>query len=448
MRSFLSYIIVILLIAGFSDKLDAQCVLTPNFNVWEDEGDSSAQWSSINNGTQAFQNYNSWYPSFFVGPDTLINVHISGKFQVNTNGDDDFIGFVFGYQDPTNFGWIGNPPMPANLANTCDMDFYLFDWKKNQQTYSGYTALEGFTLNRVNGSFFGNIASVFPSFWAHTNSTAFQVLQTQYSTTNGWVAYTAYDFDLYYTPTRAVILVDSDTIFDQSGCFEPGRFGFYNMSQNNSLYWDFDYELYINFEIEDQSICLGDTAILTFIDTGTCYSANTFSNLDTFYWDLGDGTISNDTNPWHIYDSTGAYTVSLIATDINGCVDTASNLVYVHDDPIAQIEFDDVCLGDSMQLLDSTQLAYYGWISSWDWDFGDGSTDTNNQHPLHLYNQSGTYSVSLIVEDNAGCIDSTDTTVEVYPNPEPEFTWSDVCDGADMEFQQAATQGTCFDHRL
>lgn len=417
----------------------AQCIQNPNFNLWQDEGDSAAQWSAISSGTQALQNYNTNYPSFFVGPDTLINVHISGKFKVNTTSDDDYIGFVFGYQEPTNFSWMGNPPFNTSLTNSCTMDFYLFDWKKSAQTYSGYTALEGFTLDKVDGTFTATTAGVFPSFWVHTNSTSFNVLQTLYGNTLGWVSFQTYEFDLYYAPTRAVILLDSDTIFDQSGCFEPGRFGFYNYSQNNSIYWDFNYELFIEFDMEAEDVCFGDTSKFIFIDTGSCYNANSFSNLDTFYWDLGDSTITNDTNPWHIYSDPGIYTVMLIATDINGCTDTAMREIAIHGEPNAEIGFANVCKGDTMFFGDSTSLPY-GNITYWAWNFGDGNTSSGTPSPTHLYNQSGTYDVKLYVVDNAGCVDSALTTVEVYPNPTPSFIIEDACDGFDVHLESTSQQ--------
>ncbi|KAA0001705.1 MAG: PKD domain-containing protein, partial [Thermoplasmata archaeon] len=40
-------------------------------------------------------------------------------------------------------------------------------------------------------------------------------------------------------------------------------------------------------------------------------------------------------------------------------------------------------------------------ISSWDWDFGDGTT-SNEQNPVHSYSKPGNYTVTLIVKDRAG----------------------------------------------
>ncbi|MDD5570394.1 MAG: PKD domain-containing protein [Bacteroidales bacterium] len=41
------------------------------------------------------------------------------------------------------------------------------------------------------------------------------------------------------------------------------------------------------------------------------------------------------------------------------------------------------------------------YVTSWIWDFGDGST-SNLQNPLHTYNASGTYTVQLIVSNTNG----------------------------------------------
>jgi PKD repeat protein len=42
-----------------------------------------------------------------------------------------------------------------------------------------------------------------------------------------------------------------------------------------------------------------------------------------------------------------------------------------------------------------------GKINSWNWDFGDGTSSTQ-QHPTHTYSEAGTYAVSLTVTDKLG----------------------------------------------
>jgi PKD repeat protein len=56
-----------------------------------------------------------------------------------------------------------------------------------------------------------------------------------------------------------------------------------------------------------------------------------------------------------------------------------------------------------------------GYIVSWDWDFGDGSTSTL-QNPIHTYASDGTYNVSLTVTDNEGA-NSTKTVAITVGSP-------------------------------
>ncbi len=54
---------------------------------------------------------------------------------------------------------------------------------------------------------------------------------------------------------------------------------------------------------------------------------------------------------------------------------------------------------------------------SWSWDFGEG-TQSVLQNPSILFNQEGAYSISLTVENQFGCIDSTTKTLVVAARPE------------------------------
>jgi PKD repeat protein len=45
-------------------------------------------------------------------------------------------------------------------------------------------------------------------------------------------------------------------------------------------------------------------------------------NASTYLWDFGDGTTSNETNPYHKYENEGKYEVSLWAYSSDGCIDS------------------------------------------------------------------------------------------------------------------------------
>ena len=48
-----------------------------------------------------------------------------------------------------------------------------------------------------------------------------------------------------------------------------------------------------------------------------------------YTWDFGDGNSSYDVHPINIYDSTGTYLVTLIATDMFGCTDSITKPIYI-----------------------------------------------------------------------------------------------------------------------
>ena len=124
--------------------VSAQCNIDIDFNTWSQQGDLAAgNWVVQTGGTSVLQTING-EPTFFVSPDTIFNSTIEGEFQVvNSGSDDDFIGFVF--------GWVS--PVSSLGHSVSQYDFYLFDWKRGQQTVSGYAASPGMSVCRVQGNF-------------------------------------------------------------------------------------------------------------------------------------------------------------------------------------------------------------------------------------------------------------------------------------------------------
>lgn len=195
----------------FSIGLSAQAYASPiNLNTWSQQGVlANGNWVVAADGTNVKQTING-NPTYFVSDTNYINTQFKGSFKVEETGDDDFIGFVF--------GWNG--------LN----DYYLFDWKQGNQSYAGM-AYEGFTLSKIAGTD--------ANLWAHTGNDI-QVLNSSYSTTSGWADNTSYDFLLNYTETGLSISINGTEIFANSGSFASGKFGFYNYSQPNVRYQGFE----------------------------------------------------------------------------------------------------------------------------------------------------------------------------------------------------------------
>ena len=131
--------------------------------------------------------------------------------------------------------------------------------------------------------------------------------------------------------------------------------------------------------------------------TNTSQHANSCS----FFWDFGDSTTSAAEHPSHSFNQTGSFTVSLMVTDSNACSNTYSTVLNVVD---LRADFvvskTNGCLPLSINFQNISSPA-----DKWFWDFGDGDT-SHQENPMHLYQSSGKYDVSLVIETLSGCIDS------------------------------------------
>ncbi len=63
---------------------------------------------------------------------------------------------------------------------------------------------------------------------------------------------------------------------------------------------------------------------------------------------------------------------------------------------------------------DSSKISS-GSITSWKWDFGDGSPASTSQNPFYQYTAEGSFIVKLIITSNLGCKDSISKTSWVIP---------------------------------
>lgn len=397
------------------------CLTDVDFNTWQQAGaPGNGNWIVQLAGAQVRQTING-NPTFFLTPVDYINVRLRGRLRT-TNGDDDYIGVVFGHRLP--------------LGNSTVYDTYLFDWKQSNQNNGGFLGQEGFALSRIIGNIPNTGAALNPTFWGHTNTPEFTVLGTDYGPGKGYVRNQFHDIEVLYTTTRAVIIVDNDTIFDIPGCYEPGRFGFYNYSQPDVYYSDFTYELFTNFNLASERVCIGDTAQMIFYEP--CGTFNILTQFEELQWDFGDGNSqvvtnlnSDNANPTHVYQNAGTYTIRLIALDQLGCRDTVYRNINILPLPQPNFTVTDRCHQDMTQFTDATTIGGSA-ITIWQWDLGDGTNSAVN-NPQHTYALPATYAVNLTVTDADGCTDTVTNPVEIYALPDPAFGAVAVCYGEPLE---------------
>jgi gliding motility-associated-like protein len=70
-----------------------------------------------------------------------------------------------------------------------------------------------------------------------------------------------------------------------------------------------------------------------------------------------------------------------------------------------------------------------GVLTNWEWTFGDGPTIYNGQNQTHTYATAGTYTVTLKVTTDKGCVSAPILSRQITVNsrPEADFTVPEVC---------------------
>lgn len=175
-------------------------------------------------------------------------------------------------------------------------------------------------------------------------------------------------------------------------------------------------------------VCLNDFS--SFTDESSVLGAQ----IVGWDWDFDDGTGSSILqDPTYTYSNSGQFSVELIAATSDGCLDTIVETVGVFDLPIADFTFNDICEDDSVQFNDQSTIPT-GTISNWNWDFGNGNTSIDQIAPYQIYPSDNTYPVSLIVTSGAGCSDTLEQLIEIFPVPVAEFTFDSVCFPLEIQF--------------
>lgn len=143
---------------------------------------------------------------------------------------------------------------------------------------------------------------------------------------------------------------------------------------------------------------------------------NTSVDADTYFWDLGDGTTSEEMHPFHNYALPGIYIVCLTAENELGS-DTWCDTIITYYAPSADFTYS----GDPDVIFTDLTSNY---PTEWYWNFGDGESSTL-QNPEHTYAANGIYDVCLTAT-NPGGTNYTCKTLEIatYISTEAAFTYA------------------------
>jgi gliding motility-associated-like protein len=170
--------------------------------------------------------------------------------------------------------------------------------------------------------------------------------------------------------------------------------------------------------------CLGSPTIFT------DQSVANGGTISSWLWNFGDGQTSTSQNPSHTYAATGNYIIQLTLTNSNGCTTSATpQAIHVSSLPVASFNYSTPdCVTKAVTLTDQS-TATDGIITTWLWDYGDGTTDTkqNNQAFQHTYAVTGSYMVKLTITTDKGCSVTSTKNIMISPLPVVNFGTPDVC---------------------
>jgi len=131
------------------------------------------------------------------------------------------------------------------------------------------------------------------------------------------------------------------------------------------------------------------------------YFKSTEFNASTLHWDFGDGaTAGSNPAPSHTYNQPGVYQVTLIAYGAGGDSTVVHDSIFVKGPEGAFRSSLFLACAPATDTLHATGR----YVSSYTWDFGDGTVvTTTDTLAIHTYASAGLYSPALLLSDSAGC---------------------------------------------
>lgn len=225
-------------IASLAGGANSASAMPVDLNAWTSEsypavaGFGPGDWQVSGDNTSVTQMANG-QPTIFYSDFSAQNTEVSGVLDVLTASDDDYIGFVLGFD--------------AGDTSSQAADFLLIDWKQREQGFNfsgpagsnstpGSIANVGLAVSRVTGiptadELWGHV-----SFLENPQGGVTELARGMNFGNTGWESGTEYEFRFVYTPTALEIFLDDVLEVSIAGSFPDGRFGFYNFSQGSVRY--------------------------------------------------------------------------------------------------------------------------------------------------------------------------------------------------------------------
>ncbi|MEO8768903.1 MAG: PKD domain-containing protein [Ferruginibacter sp.] len=176
-----------------------------------------------------------------------------------------------------------------------------------------------------------------------------------------------------------------------------------------------------SFTLSNTQLCTGNAVTTN----------NTSTNANSYEWFWGDATSTAGFNASHTYTTGGIYFIRLVVRKLNvfgvACTDTSAPVQVTVVDRIPAVI--DIVPGNNACVPYTINVSANGAAAAAqvDWYFYDSNTAPGIFHvsgptASYIYNVDGIDSVKLVVENTAGCKDSTVKIFTVYKTPLVNFT--------------------------
>ena len=163
------------------------------------------------------------------------------------------------------------------------------------------------------------------------------------------------------------------------------------------------------------------TQTINFVDQTT-------GGSDTWNWDLGDGTVSSDANPFHTYSSIGTYTI---------CLSVENSEANCNQVLCKEIELVDINCNASFNLqTDGLMVSFsntstaISTITNTTWTINNETELIDIESGSFTAENTSTFEICLSIETESGCMDTNCETIDLIKpcNLEASFEFEIVLD--------------------
>ena len=209
-RSFLLTTVAVASLAGAAHAAPV------NLSTWVAEGNGS--WN-VEASADSVQQTTNGAPTVFHNNEAASQGNdLRGTIEVQTTRDDDYVGFVLGYN-------------AGDLTNA-DADYLLIDWKQGSQFEFGGLGQRGLAISQVSGA----LSDGSGPWWHDPSANVTELDRATNLGSTGWENNTEYALTLNFTSTLVEVFVNDTLELSVTGNFADGGFGFYNYSQERVRY--------------------------------------------------------------------------------------------------------------------------------------------------------------------------------------------------------------------